>query len=87
MTDIDVYIKISLLQSKVLKIEDQGHSNIYVDVAIAKTNDGHYVFNQPSSIDASKLNLTIPAEESSNINYTAKTTAINVDHFQHWQNW
>ena len=47
--DIDNEI---LHQSKGINIEDQGHPNDYVGVNISKTDDGQYVFTQPSLINA-----------------------------------
>ena len=48
--DIDNEIRLHL--SKRLNIEDQGHPNDYAGINIAKTDDGQYVFTQPSLIDA-----------------------------------
>ena len=52
MKTSDIDTKIRLLQNEWLKIVDKFHPNDYVGLNIAKTNDGHYAFTQPSLIFA-----------------------------------
>ena len=63
MRDSDIDHEIRLLQSKGMKIEDQGLPYDYVVVMIAKTNDGKYVFTQPSLIDVIVNDVSIGTKQ------------------------
>ena len=52
MKDDDFDTETSIYQNKRLKIENQGCPNDCVGQTIAKTNEGQYVVNQLSLVDA-----------------------------------